>query len=175
MDNDPKTARSLVGIELDDKSHRRLDEQERDQFVDGVFAAASLPLVHVPVQSHYPTAKLHAFLRQKAGLTLPSPIPAPAEHTPVVAAANPGGCFSSTGSLNHSSTNAAATDQPFTVAMAWHFAMGTTNPNSSAYSSGETIRIMAAYKLILASLYSNSKLLLLTHANSISIKFPAVT
>jgi predicted RNA-binding Zn-ribbon protein involved in translation (DUF1610 family) len=86
---DPQTARPLVGIELDDKSHRRPDRQERDQFVDGVFAAASLPLVHIPVQSHYPTAKLNAFLRQKAGLSTSSPAPAPTEHTPVVSAAPP--------------------------------------------------------------------------------------
>ena len=72
---DPQTARPLVGIELDDKSHQRPDQQERDQFVDGVFAAALLPLVHIPVQSHYPTAKLNAFLRQKAGLTAPPPTP----------------------------------------------------------------------------------------------------
>lgn len=72
---DPQTARPLVGIELDDKSHQRPDRQERDQFVDRVFAAASLPLVHVPVQSHYPTAKLNAFLRQKVGLTAPPPTP----------------------------------------------------------------------------------------------------
>ncbi len=36
--------RPLVGIELDDASHRRARRQRRDRFVDEVFAAAGLPL-----------------------------------------------------------------------------------------------------------------------------------
>ncbi len=32
----------------------RPDRQERDRFVDGVFAAAGLPLAHVPVSHSYP-------------------------------------------------------------------------------------------------------------------------
>jgi hypothetical protein len=40
-------------MELDDKSHQRKDRQERDIFVDGVFRAAGLPLVHVPVRRAY--------------------------------------------------------------------------------------------------------------------------
>lgn len=86
---DPQTARPLVGIELDDKSHQRPDRQERDQFVDRVFAAAQLPLVHVGVQSHYPTAKLNTFLLQKAGLTPPSPTPTPPENVSTDAATPP--------------------------------------------------------------------------------------
>jgi len=45
---DPATMRPLVGIELDDSSHQRPDRQSRDTFVDGVFAAAKLPLLHIP-------------------------------------------------------------------------------------------------------------------------------
>ncbi len=65
---DPNTLRPLLGVELDDNSHNRPDRQARDEFVDGVFAAAGLPLLHIPVSHSYPTNKLRAFLRRKAGL-----------------------------------------------------------------------------------------------------------
>lgn len=65
---DPDTLRPLLGIELDDSSHNRPDRQQRDQFVDGVFAAAGLPLVHVRVSHSYSPNRLRAFLRRKAGL-----------------------------------------------------------------------------------------------------------
>jgi hypothetical protein len=65
---DPGTLRPLLGVELDDSSHNRPDRQARDEFVDGVFAAAGLPLLHIPVSHSYPTNKLRAFLRRKAGL-----------------------------------------------------------------------------------------------------------
>ena len=47
------TLRPRLGIELDDASHNRSDRQERDAFVEGVFAAAELPLLHFPVQREY--------------------------------------------------------------------------------------------------------------------------
>jgi hypothetical protein len=65
---DPETVRPLLAIELDDSSHNRSDRKQRDRFVDGVFAAARLPLVHVPVSHSYPTKKLRTFLQQKAGM-----------------------------------------------------------------------------------------------------------
>lgn len=43
----PATMKPLGGVELDDASHQRKDRKERDQFVDQVFAAAGLPIVHV--------------------------------------------------------------------------------------------------------------------------------
>ena len=64
---DPQTARPILGIELDDKSHQRADRQERDRFVDKVFAAAKLPLVHIPVRYSYPSDKLRRYLQEKAG------------------------------------------------------------------------------------------------------------
>jgi hypothetical protein len=67
---DPETVRPLLAIELDDSSHNRSDRKERDRFVDGVFAAVRLPLVHVPVSHRYPTRKLRTFLQQKAGVEL---------------------------------------------------------------------------------------------------------
>jgi hypothetical protein len=55
---DSKTLKPILGIELDDKSHQRADRQERDDFVNHVFAAAKLPLIHVPVQHQYSQSEL---------------------------------------------------------------------------------------------------------------------
>ena len=49
----PKTMKPLLGIELDDASHKRADRQARDQFVNNVFAVAHLPLLRFPVQHTY--------------------------------------------------------------------------------------------------------------------------
>jgi predicted RNA-binding Zn-ribbon protein involved in translation (DUF1610 family) len=57
---DPATIRPLVGIELDDSSHRRSDRQARDAFVDGVFEAADLPLLHIPVRRAYVALEIEA-------------------------------------------------------------------------------------------------------------------
>ena len=59
---DAKTLKPILGIELDDKSHQRADRQERDDFVNNVFAAAKLPLMHVSVQSGYSQNELKAKL-----------------------------------------------------------------------------------------------------------------
>ena len=50
---DPGSMRPLLGVELDDASHERPNRQDRDIFVDKVFAAAGLPLLRVPVQAAY--------------------------------------------------------------------------------------------------------------------------
>lgn len=55
---DSATMRPLLGIELDDKSHQRPDRQERDAFVDQVFKAAGLPLLHIPVRRQYAVQEL---------------------------------------------------------------------------------------------------------------------
>ncbi len=49
----PQTLRPVAGIELDDASHGRPARQARDAFVDQVFDAAGLPLVHVPCRREY--------------------------------------------------------------------------------------------------------------------------
>jgi hypothetical protein len=59
---DPKTLKPILGIELDDKSHQRADRQERDGFVNHVFAAAKLPLIHISVQRGYSQSELKAKL-----------------------------------------------------------------------------------------------------------------
>jgi hypothetical protein len=43
----------LLGIELDDASHAQARREERDQFVEQVFADAGLPLARLPVQREY--------------------------------------------------------------------------------------------------------------------------
>jgi hypothetical protein len=59
---DPATMKPCCAIELDDSSHARRDRQERDAFVDQVFQAAKLPLVHVTAKSAYTAASLFALV-----------------------------------------------------------------------------------------------------------------
>jgi hypothetical protein len=65
---DPESMRPLVGIELDDASHRQSSRQERDYFVEQVFSAAELPLLRQPVRAAYNTRELVAKLRDLTGL-----------------------------------------------------------------------------------------------------------
>lgn len=58
----PATMNPLGGVELDDSSHQRKDRKERDQFVDQVFAAAGLPIVHVATRASYNVESLAAEL-----------------------------------------------------------------------------------------------------------------
>ena len=64
---DPTTAKPLLGIELDDKSHQKSDRQARDDFVEMVYKAAKLPLVRIPVRRSYSTSELDSLLRQHVG------------------------------------------------------------------------------------------------------------
>ena len=59
---DPRTLAPLGAVELDDASHGRADRVARDAFVDDVFAAAGLPLVHVTAQRAYAPDALRAQL-----------------------------------------------------------------------------------------------------------------
>jgi hypothetical protein len=75
---DPQTARPILGIELDDKSHNAADRKARDEFVAGVFAAAKLPLARVHVQRSYNVNELRAALQQRTGLAGEQAKPTPA-------------------------------------------------------------------------------------------------
>lgn len=44
---------SKIIIELDDKSHNAPSRQDRDKFVDEIFANAEIPIVHIKVQYAY--------------------------------------------------------------------------------------------------------------------------
>lgn len=60
---DSTTLRPLLGIELDDRSHERPERKTRDELVDGVFSAAGLPLLRVPVRSGYSADELVALIQ----------------------------------------------------------------------------------------------------------------
>ena len=55
---DPNTMQPRFAIELDDRTHQREDRKARDAFVDRVFEASGLPLVHVKVQKAYDKTEL---------------------------------------------------------------------------------------------------------------------
>jgi hypothetical protein len=70
---DSITMKPLLGIELDDSSHKRNDRQERDEFVEKVFQVANLPLLRVPVQREYNSREIAAqiapLLKDKVGVS----------------------------------------------------------------------------------------------------------
>ena len=89
---DPETMRPLLSIELDDASHRRARRQERDVFVDQVFAAGGLPLYRAPARRAYQVGELAAALREAAGIGAPGTLvesPAGVSPPSVAAAAAP--------------------------------------------------------------------------------------
>jgi len=89
----PQSMKPLVGIELDDSSHSRADRQERDALVDGVFAAAGLPLVRVPAAASYSPADLALKLAAHlpgAVAAAPAPVTAPASQAASSGGAAPG-------------------------------------------------------------------------------------
>jgi hypothetical protein len=93
----PDTMQPLVAVELDDSSHERPDRQERDEFVDQVFAAAELPLLHIPARRGYVVTELAAqltpYFPDAAQLTptrvSTSPATLPKQSSPVAASAAP--------------------------------------------------------------------------------------
>lgn len=76
---DSNTMKPLLGIELDDSSHKRNNRQERDDFVERVFQVAGLPLLRLPVQREYNTREIAAqiapYLKDKIGVPVTSPQP----------------------------------------------------------------------------------------------------
>ncbi len=81
---DPTTMKPIVGVELDDASHSRTDRQDRDQFVDQVFEAAGLPLLHVRAASGYNPQQLAQLVREAvAGRAVPEKVTAQEAGTPI--------------------------------------------------------------------------------------------
>ncbi len=62
----PDSLEPVLCIELDDSSHQRADRQKRDEFVDGAFESAGLPLLRVPVQSNYDSRELRSLIQKTA-------------------------------------------------------------------------------------------------------------
>jgi len=80
---DAHSVMPIVGIELDDSSHRRKDRQERDRFVDAIFEVSNLPLVHIPVRESYVTKKLQRILSPYLDVSLSSYTPSEAQNIPL--------------------------------------------------------------------------------------------
>jgi hypothetical protein len=80
---DPTTMKPRFAIELDDSSHKREDRQERDEFVDKVFEAAGLPLVHIPARSEYNTQELGVVFKRALSNSKPADI-LPLPKSPIV-------------------------------------------------------------------------------------------
>lgn len=59
----------ILVIELDDKSHERRERRERDDFVDKAFAAAGVPIIHLPVKRSYASAEVSAAIQAAIGPT----------------------------------------------------------------------------------------------------------
>ncbi|MBR3404955.1 MAG: DUF2726 domain-containing protein, partial [Firmicutes bacterium] len=57
---EPETLEVLAVVELDDPSHEREDRIERDEFVDHVYEAAGIPLLHIwmPIEEEELEAEL---------------------------------------------------------------------------------------------------------------------
>lgn len=52
------TLSPVLVVELDDRSHERVERQARDKFVDEVLALVKLPVMHWPVLSYYDRCEL---------------------------------------------------------------------------------------------------------------------
>jgi len=79
---DSSTLRPVLGIELDDCSHQQPERAARDELVDGVFRAAGLPLLRVPVRRSYSADELVALIQPCFGpppQTAEQPISKPVE------------------------------------------------------------------------------------------------
>ncbi len=63
---DPQSLEPILGVELNDQSHRRSDRIRRDEYVARIFESASLPLVQVPLRRTYNTVELDRLLRAAA-------------------------------------------------------------------------------------------------------------
>lgn len=55
---DKKTGIVVLVIELDDKSHRRLERKRRDKFVNNVLKTAGIPILHIKAEGYYDTQKI---------------------------------------------------------------------------------------------------------------------
>jgi very-short-patch-repair endonuclease len=60
---DPQTFKTLCVIELDDKSHIRIDRMQRDWFVNKVMAQTGIPIYRFPVRRRYNRAEIFHVIR----------------------------------------------------------------------------------------------------------------
>jgi len=57
----------MLVIELDDSSHAKPEQQERDKVKDATLASAGLPLLRVELQGRYETKDLRELIKNKLG------------------------------------------------------------------------------------------------------------
>lgn len=60
---DARTMKPVAAVELDDASHERPDRRGRDAFLDQVFEAAGLPIIHEQARRSYTVESLRESLR----------------------------------------------------------------------------------------------------------------
>lgn len=60
----PRSLRIIAAIELDDRSHARLDRRQRDAFLNRLFGTAGIPLLRYPARFVYDAGELKAFWNQ---------------------------------------------------------------------------------------------------------------
>jgi len=61
----------VLGIELDDGSHRRPDRVERDRFVRALFSDCGLPLLRVPAKRVYTPAAVRRWVYEASPINFP--------------------------------------------------------------------------------------------------------
>lgn len=59
-----QTMEPLCAVELDDRSHEKESRKQRDAFVDRVFGAAELPILHIPAAKGYVTHEIQALISE---------------------------------------------------------------------------------------------------------------
>jgi len=81
---DPASLAVVAVVELDDSSHRKARQRERDQWKDEALKAASIPVVRFPAARSYATTELAEGIAAclGAGSVLPPPIPSAAPPWP---------------------------------------------------------------------------------------------
>lgn len=78
------SAKLLAAVELDDSSHNRKTQVERDAFVNKAAESASFPVLRIPAKNAYPIAQLKVQLAPYLGIEVE-----PAPERPAVSSAAP--------------------------------------------------------------------------------------
>ena len=74
---DAGSMQPLLGVELDDASHNKPENVDRDRFVERVFGAAELPLMRVKAARGYVPGEISERIREIIGKEVqPPPLPA---------------------------------------------------------------------------------------------------
>ncbi len=83
---DPQTMKPVLAVELDDSSHGSSHRAQRDEFVDSVYRAVGLPVLHMSVRRGYSLQEIEAAIAEALGDAAPT---AEAEHAEGTRAVGP--------------------------------------------------------------------------------------